>query len=121
MFGSKVEFDGPAYDRSAAIVNASVFYEPREWQTWGLESNLEAGGDRQWSLRVTPQVHLQLGRRVRAQLGVGFQRTSDGFEPIGALRLIVEAGNGVAGDAVGSNRSRGRERGRLPSRSEIPG
>lgn len=115
MLGSKVELDGPAYDRSAAIVNASVFYEPREWQTWGLESNLEAGSGRQWSLRVTPQVHLQLGRRFRAQLGVGFQRTSDGFEPIGALRLIVEAGNGVAGHSPVAIRSHGR------SRSEVPG
>ena len=115
MLGSKVELDGPAYDRSDAIVNASVFYEPREWQTWGLESNLEAGSGRQWSLRVTPQVHLQLGRRFRAQLGIGFQRTSDGFEPIGALRLIFEAGNGVAGHSPVAIRSPGR------ARSDIPG
>ncbi len=97
MLGGKLELDGPDPDRGAAIVNGSLFYEPAESQTFGIESNLAAGSGGRWSLRVTPQFHVQLSRHVRAQLGVGFERRGDGIEPIGALRLVVEAGTGAAG------------------------
>lgn len=90
MLGGKAELRDSGFDAGSAIANASIFYEPREWQTWGLETNLDVRSNRSWTLQVTPQLHVQLSRRLRLQVGVGFTRDPEGIDPVGALRVIVE-------------------------------
>lgn len=103
MLGGRLALDGSSADEGAAIVNASFFWEPREWQAWGIESNVDTAFDRHTRLRVTPQLHLQLGRRVRAQLGIGFERHARGIDPIGAVRLVFETGLGELGGPRGGH------------------
>jgi len=86
---------------SAVVVNGSTFLDLGERATIGLETNLVTSSDvsttrrRGWAtpeaaLRLLPQFHLQIGRRVRLQLGVGVEGTLKGMAPLAGLRVIVE-------------------------------
>lgn len=87
--------------RSGLIANGSTFYELGERATIGVEMNLLARSHvpaslrRGWAtpefdLRLLPQVHVQLGKRVRLQLGLGVERNDKGNAPLAGVRVIVE-------------------------------
>lgn len=76
--------------RGAALLNASLFADPAEWATVGLESNVSVGLSGQWQVSVFPQAHFQVGKRLRVQLAPGMGISPAGVEPLAALRVILE-------------------------------
>jgi hypothetical protein len=83
------------------VANGSTFFDLGERATLGVEMNLLATSHvpatlrRGWAtpqldLRLLPQVHVQLGKRVRLQLGVGVESGRKGTAPLAGLRMIVE-------------------------------
>ncbi len=75
---------------ASALANVSLFVDVREWQTWGIETNAAVSGAGHWTVRVFPQVHLQLGERIRFQLSAGMEAQADAISALFALRGIVE-------------------------------
>lgn len=71
------------------LFNPSVFYDVAEELTLGWETNLAASRDGQeW--RLIPQLHYQLSRHFRFQLGGGVHIADGHVSPIAASRLVVE-------------------------------
>ncbi len=71
-----------------AVLNGSAYFDAEEWLTFGLELN-GLVGDRN-EFRWIPQVHIQLSKRVRIQVGAGAEHGPGGIEPIVASRIILE-------------------------------
>ena len=90
MVGPAMGFARGERATAAAQINASVFVDVREWQTWGLETNTTVAGRGDWVVRVFPQVHLQVNQRFRVQLSVGAEARPSGPSALVALRFILE-------------------------------
>lgn len=89
MGGARLSIDRPGPPTAVMLVNSSLFVDAREWQTWGIETNMVAGVD-EWAVRVFPQAHFQVNRRFRLQLSVGVELNADRVSPLGAVRVILE-------------------------------
>lgn len=89
MIGARVTWVPDAPAGGEFIFNPSVFFDFTETLTVGVESNLWVGGDG-LGLRVIPQLHVQVGRHVRLQAGVGLLLIEDRLAPLAALRLVAE-------------------------------
>ena len=90
MGGTDIAFPHRGRTTAGALLNASVFVDVREWQTWGLETNTSISRRGDWGLLILPQVHLQVSKRFRMQLSVGAEVQSAGVSPLVALRVILE-------------------------------
>ena len=71
------------------LVNPSIFVDLGERLTLGLENNAVLAGAHS-SVRTLPQLHIQLGRHFRAQIGAGVETSAAGLQPVFGLRLVVE-------------------------------
>lgn len=88
MLGPRVVVEGT--DLGAEfIVNPSLFVDIDERFTVGLENNGVVDG-RHSMIRSLPQVHLQLGRHARVQVGGGIEVSEDGLRPAVGLRFVIE-------------------------------
>lgn len=75
--------------RPELLFNPSVFYDVAEELTFGWETNLALSHRRQeW--RLVPQLHYQLSRHFRVQLGGGVHVADGHIAPIAASRFVVE-------------------------------
>jgi hypothetical protein len=72
------------------VLNASIFGDVREWQTIGFETNLLGSPSEGWTVRMFPQIHLQLSEHVRLQLSAGADWVDGELQPVGAARVILE-------------------------------
>jgi hypothetical protein len=72
-----------------ALVNPSIFGDLSETVTIGLETNWSIG-HRHFEGLVMPQIHLQIGRRFRLQIGGGAAAYGRSIMPAVAMRLILE-------------------------------
>jgi hypothetical protein len=90
MLGAETHWSRSGLDGAAALANTSLFFDSDEATTWGIETNtvVDDGGD--WQIRIFPQLHRQLSRRLRVQLsgGLGIERSD--VQPLIGLRLILE-------------------------------
>lgn len=72
------------------VVNPSLFIDVAETVTLGLENNVTLDG-RQTSLRSLMQVHAQLNRHLRFQIGGGLEVASNqAIRPVIGVRWIIE-------------------------------
>lgn len=90
MIGERLTVGESGVDADAFLLNTSLFWDARESQTYGLETNLEIGDSAAWRLRLLPQFHLQATERVRFQLGGGAELENGCFSPLVGLRLVLE-------------------------------
>lgn len=90
MLGGNVGLTQQGYEGISGLVNASLFVDVREWQTWGLETNTELKDTGNWKVRALPQAHFQLSQRLRLQLGAGIEVHGRELAPLAATRLILE-------------------------------
>lgn len=88
MLGPRVVFDA-RHLAAELIVNPSLFFDIDERFTIGVESNGVVDG-RHSSLRLLPQLHLQLGRHARVQVGGGIAVSEAGLNPVLGVRVVVE-------------------------------
>jgi hypothetical protein len=88
MIGSRVTASQSTM-QAELLLNPSIFFDAAETLTFGLENNVWLGIERPGGL-VMPQVHWQIGRHFRVQLGAGFQADATGVAPVLATRLIIE-------------------------------
>jgi hypothetical protein len=89
MVGSRATAVGSDDLRPELLLNPSIFIDAAETLTFGLENNLWIGPHRAGAL-VVPQVHWQIARHFRLQLGAGVLADRDGVSPVLATRLILE-------------------------------
>jgi hypothetical protein len=75
-----------------ALLNPSVYVDVNERLTVGLENNLalSMGQSPTLDALILPQVHVQLSRHVRAQLGAGVQFVDGLAYGVGAMRWVME-------------------------------
>lgn len=71
------------------VANPSLFVDLHEILTIGVENNGVIDGVRS-RVRVVPQLHVQVHRHVRLQLGGGVEVSREGVAPIAALRAVIE-------------------------------
>lgn len=75
--------------RPELLVNPSIFFDAAETVTLGLENNVWLGLDGAGGL-IIPQVHWQVARHFRIQLGGGVLVDGNGVAPVLSTRLIIE-------------------------------
>lgn len=90
MAGGRTVIGRSGVDADAFLLNTSLFWDANEWQTRGLETNLEVGDSGRWLLRLFPQVHFQVSEHFRFQISFGADITADGADPTMAMRVILE-------------------------------
>lgn len=90
MAGGRTVIGRSGVDADAFLLNTSLFWDATEWQTRGLETNLEVGDSGRWLLRLFPQIHFQISEHFRLQLSVGADVTADSVDPTMAMRVILE-------------------------------
>lgn len=90
MLGANTTFSERSVAEIAAIANASLFADVREWQTWGIETNTSLTDGGEWVVRAFPQVHIQLSEELRIQLSAGAELRNNQVVPLAALRLVLE-------------------------------
>lgn len=74
-----------------ALFNPSLYYDMGEAVTLGLESNLSISVDGStWESLLIPQVHWQISRRTRLQMGGGVAWNETTTVPVAASRVILE-------------------------------
>jgi hypothetical protein len=71
------------------LINPSVYVDVNELLTVGVETNL-AFDRSMWGALILPQVHWQVVRHVRLQLGFGLELSPEGRTPVAAARLVFE-------------------------------
>ncbi|HSC89373.1 MAG TPA: hypothetical protein VLC09_18950 [Polyangiaceae bacterium] len=89
MLGARVVSHSEPDTYAQALLNPSVFYDVAEKLTVGVETNV-ALAEGHAELRVVPQLHYQLSRRLRVQLGGGFMAYGEQLDPLAATRVVVE-------------------------------
>lgn len=67
-----------------------MFFDAREWVTFGVESNTRVSRGGEWQLHLFPQVHVQVSRHVRFQVSAGVELGDDGPAPVFGTRIIME-------------------------------
>lgn len=88
MIGPRGASDGRSL-HADLVVNPSFFVDVAEVATIGIENNgVVAGSDSR--VDIIPQIHLQLGRHFRIQLGGGVGFSREGISPLAAARLVIE-------------------------------
>jgi hypothetical protein len=90
MVGGESTISADGFSNGKALLNASLFVDPTESMTLGLESNTSLSEHGVWLVRVFPQIHLQLSRRIRIQLTAGLDVSSEGPVAVLGTRLIME-------------------------------
>jgi hypothetical protein len=74
-----------------ALFNPSVYHDTGEAITIGLESNFSVSLDGStWESQLVPQLHWQLSRRTRIQVGGGIAWSETTTAPVAASRIILE-------------------------------
>ena len=73
-----------------ALVNPSVYFDLSERFTVGVETNVAIGFDGHTSVLAVPQLHYQISRHLRIQLGGGVAFEDGERRPGLATRLILE-------------------------------
>jgi hypothetical protein len=75
-----------------ALLNPSIYLDVNERLTLGLETNLalSLAASPNLDALVLPQLHVQLSRHVRAQLGAGVQVVDGIAYGVGAMRWVME-------------------------------
>lgn len=90
MVGARLDWSRrPFACGPSLLANPSVFVDLGERVTLGVEHNVDLGVDHV-AARALPQLHVQLGRRWRLQLGAGVQVAARRVAGVGGLRLIFE-------------------------------
>lgn len=78
LIGGKLSFEGEDVVDGAGLANGSVFVDVREWLTYGVEVSVSLPRQEDASVRLTPQVHVQLHERFRVQYGPSLEITEQG-------------------------------------------
>ncbi len=76
--------------RYTLLFNPNVYRDLRENLTLGLESNISLGLGGHHRVRLVPQAHVQLSRRVRVQVGAGAEWEAGHWGLIAASRVVLE-------------------------------
>lgn len=85
----RAKHDGKAVNEF--ITNNSIFYDVNSRLIVGLESNLAFNKTIGTYSLLMPQVHIELGKKLRLQTGVGAERGDrEKFRPSVGIRLIKE-------------------------------
>lgn len=90
IIGAKSTFSDVGLSQTTGLLNASLFASPSELVTLGLESNTSIGAHGAWSVRLFPQIHVQISRHARIQLAAGIDVSEDRVDPMVGTRLIME-------------------------------
>lgn len=90
MFGLRALTPMKALAEYEILVNPTVSYDVNEQCTLGLESNIAVGLDGHTEVSLIPQVHFQLSKHVRIQVGGGVSFADGARTPLVATRLILE-------------------------------
>ncbi len=89
MVGGRMDVEGPRADESFDyIFNASLFADISPILKFGLETNYASnvlGGNQ---FIVVPQLHLEMGKNIEVQTGIGIGVFDDGYEHSYILRAI---------------------------------
>lgn len=90
MLGQRVVTPAKRNEQFETLINSSLFYDWSEPLTLGVEGNLAVDWSGGTMAMVVPQLHYQVSRRVRLQIGGGV-RFEDGT-PFGVItsRIILE-------------------------------
>lgn len=78
------------HSRYTLLVNPNFYRDLREDITVGLEGNIALGLGGPNRVRAVPQVHAQLTRRVRLQVGAGVEWESGQWGFLGGTRVVLE-------------------------------
>lgn len=89
MAGARGHFGGSGLTEPGGLLNASLFWDQHESQTFGLETNFSFS-EAHWSVRMLPQLHVQVSRRLRIQLAAGLEFREERAAPLAATRMILE-------------------------------
>jgi hypothetical protein len=75
-----------------ALLNPSVYLDVNERLTLGLETNFafSLAASASHDALILPQIHVQLSRHIRAQLGAGVQVVDGIAYGVGAMRWVME-------------------------------
>lgn len=73
-----------------AVVNPSAYYDVTEWYTMGIETNIAIDWTGHTKVAIIPQLHFQVTRHFRVQLGGGAAFVDGRVDPLIATRVIVE-------------------------------
>lgn len=90
MLGGKTTASEQGLSEATALVNLSLFFDAVEWLTFGMESNTAVDEHGDWSLKLLPQAHVQLSRRVRVQFAAGADVAPVDTSGVVGARLILE-------------------------------
>ena len=92
MAGARVGTEEHRGAEVDVLLNPSVFLDAREDVTVGVETNfaIPVHGHAPAHARVLPQIHWQLARHVRVQLGAGFEIVGDQVSSLWGTRVILE-------------------------------
>jgi hypothetical protein len=77
-------------DHTEVLINPGIYYDVVEWLTVGIESNLAISERGAFTGLFIPQVHIQVTRHFRFQLGGGLGIMEGQAHPVLAARLIIE-------------------------------
>jgi hypothetical protein len=72
------------------LVNPSVYYDVEERLTLGLECNVAIALDGSHRFSAIPQLHWQITKAVRIQVGGGVALVHDRVDPVLAARVVLE-------------------------------
>ncbi len=91
MLGVRFGIVGRDPVANALVVNQSWMWDVHERVTVGSELNVDAPNlGTRTSVRVLPQLHFQVGQRLRLQFGAGADLDARAIASVFGLRLIVE-------------------------------
>jgi hypothetical protein len=83
-------FDVGAHRGVVGLFNPSVFVDVNEALTLGLENNVVIGKPEEQAALSLAQVHWQVSKVFRIQIGGGVDLRRSGVWPVGVARLILE-------------------------------
>ena len=87
--GGRIELDTENAPGVVALLNPSLFVDPHEALTLGLETNIELGPGGA-AVDILPQAHVQLSERFRLQIGSGVSYSYGSWGGLLSFRAILE-------------------------------
>lgn len=90
MIGGRTRIPLHRSARADALLNPSLYHDVTETLTVGVEVNLALGLDGDHAVTPLPQVHWQITRSVRVQIGGGVSFQTAYPTPLLAARIILE-------------------------------
>lgn len=90
MVGGRAVTPVDARDQLEVLVNPSLFHDVSEVLTLGLEGNVAVDLTGHGAAAVIPQLHWQVSKSLRVQLGAGFRVIRGDVDPLLATRIILE-------------------------------